>query len=387
MAVICKLLPCICIQLVKVQNVGDLLFARIQNLIISHLAHKEFKKESEISGYLMSFSTIAVSSLIHIYLLILYFSFGNMLFVAMNSLSLLLYVFVLLQINEGKYSFAGILISLEVLVYATLQGILLGIGFYSISYFLLGIILQLVLPYKSNHIQFIMTVMPLIVVLFCIILDASRPVPMVVLDSKLSYILTISNIYLMLIGAIVQLYINNIIKVVIKRFNDTKISELSTQIYTDSLTGLFNRRYAESEFSAMSSSDSDISYTVAMIDIDDFKKVNDTYGHPVGDEVLIFLSNFLLKSLRKTDVIFRWGGEEFLIILENANSSVAYIVLEKIRKDIAKSIIPTAGGDLKITITIGAANFDVDDPQKSIKESDDNLYKGKHSTKNVVVIS
>jgi diguanylate cyclase (GGDEF)-like protein len=152
---------------------------------------------------------------------------------------------------------------------------------------------------------------------------------------------------------------------------------------TDALTGLFNRRYADLFFSSVL--DRDMRYCVALLDIDDFKKINDTYGHPCGDQVLVYLADFLRRNLRKSDYVFRWGGEEFLIVLSRVESHVARGVLEKLRLGLAQSPVETKEAALRVTVTIGVASLDADDIAASIKACDDRLYYGKRNGKNRVV--
>ncbi|MBN2782946.1 MAG: GGDEF domain-containing protein, partial [Campylobacterales bacterium] len=99
----------------------------------------------------------------------------------------------------------------------------------------------------------------------------------------------------------------------------------------DSLTGLFNRRYLENI-----TSDTTRRYVLFMIDIDHFKKVNDTYGHDVGDKVIVGLSEFLKKSIKGSDVAIRYGGEEFMVILYNISKNDALRIAENIRVSFSK---------------------------------------------------
>jgi diguanylate cyclase (GGDEF)-like protein len=160
---------------------------------------------------------------------------------------------------------------------------------------------------------------------------------------------------------------------------------LSAMANTDPLTGLFNRRYAETYFTDILNTREGVPYCVAMLDIDDFKRVNDTWGHACGDEVLVFLAGFLTASLRRSDLIFRWGGEEFLMILENVELPTAYAILDQLRQGLADTVIKTRERDLRITVTIGAAALDSAAVDDCIKKSDGNLYIGKRKSKNVVV--
>jgi diguanylate cyclase (GGDEF)-like protein len=153
----------------------------------------------------------------------------------------------------------------------------------------------------------------------------------------------------------------------------------------DALTGLFNRRYANLLFASLYDEREGDRYCVALLDIDDFKLINDTYGHPCGDQVLAALAAFVRGSLRKSDKVFRWGGEEFLILLQGADLPAARAILEKLCTGLAEMIIETREAPIRITATIGIAELDAGDVAAGIKACDDRLYEGKRSGKNMVV--
>ena len=154
----------------------------------------------------------------------------------------------------------------------------------------------------------------------------------------------------------------------------------------DALTGLHNRLSANerlhSEFISMKRSQNN--YAVLLLDIDLFKKVNDTHGHSVGDSVLQLLAQILKTTLRESDFAARYGGEEFLLLLPNTDLFEARLVAEKIRHTIEATPHPVAG---KITVSIGVAMATPDEPDEyiAIKEADDNLYAAKKSGRNCIL--
>ena len=126
-----------------------------------------------------------------------------------------------------------------------------------------------------------------------------------------------------------------------------------------------------------------------MLDIDYFKKVNDTYGHDAGDKVLQTVSNIILNSIRESDIAVRFGGEEFLIILTDLNSKEDLIkAAEKIRQAIENTKFNTGKEIIKKTVSIGGALFpqDCEKPWECIKFADLALYKAKNSGRNRVVV-
>ena len=161
---------------------------------------------------------------------------------------------------------------------------------------------------------------------------------------------------------------------------------------TDSMTKLFNRRYfentAEHYFESVKRNKTDLS--LIMIDVDNFKQVNDNYGHKIGDLVLIELANILLNQSRKSDIVCRFGGEEFIILLPQTNLEGADFMAEKIRKYIEKSTLTLDNSkQLKFTISLGVSQVNIlvdKNIQDCIKRSDDALYEAKDLGKNRVCV-
>lgn len=164
--------------------------------------------------------------------------------------------------------------------------------------------------------------------------------------------------------------------------------ELEKQAGTDPLTGLFNRRrmrdcldYQERRIGR---SKSDLSFI--FVDIDHFKKFNDTYGHDCGDYILSAASVFMKKHLRHADVIARWGGEEFLIMLPDTDINGARVIAEKIRKAIAEERFTVKGLTFSITMTFGLSQHHIDHSiEDCLKLADLALYKGKEAGRNLVM--
>ncbi len=165
---------------------------------------------------------------------------------------------------------------------------------------------------------------------------------------------------------------------------EDKNREYQTIASTDSLTGLYNRyKFSElylSSLLAMRQRHNDMSLII--LDIDLFKKVNDTYGHNAGDKVLVQVSHALLKTLRNIDIVCRWGGEEFVVLLPTASLENAYALAEKIRTYIEELEIDVVG---HITASFGVARvLESDDMQSVIDRADKALYLAKASGRNCV---
>jgi diguanylate cyclase (GGDEF)-like protein len=163
-------------------------------------------------------------------------------------------------------------------------------------------------------------------------------------------------------------------------------SETRFLAITDPLTGLYNRRYfqqiLEREFSRSSRYDSSLS--IAMMDIDNFKKINDNYGHLFGDEVLSTISKILTESLRKTDYVARYGGEELVAVLPETRLEQAIIPLERFRNKLENHAFIFEDKRVNITVSIGLAQNDshIVTPDNFIMKADTALYKAKQKGKN-----
>ena len=155
---------------------------------------------------------------------------------------------------------------------------------------------------------------------------------------------------------------------------------------TDRVTDSFNRLKLDEVFAyelAQSQRYNHV-FSVVMLDIDNFKSVNDSFGHQVGDTVLKIIANILIKETRIVDTVGRWGGDEFLLICPETSAQNAMILSEKIRKIIAKSKFPKVGSS---TVSVGIASYYDGDTQQSLLErADQALYKAKQLGKNQVVI-
>ena len=166
------------------------------------------------------------------------------------------------------------------------------------------------------------------------------------------------------------------------KYND----RLKKEANTDQLTGLFNRRKADEYLSDIVSENNGRHFSVAIGDIDFFKKVNDTYGHDIGDIVLKEVARTIENTSRSDTFVARWGGEEFLIVFPDCNGDDAFIALERLRKTIQDTPIIISDITLNITMTFGLAELSFKrDAEATIKQADEKLYIGKNNGRNQVV--
>jgi diguanylate cyclase (GGDEF)-like protein len=157
----------------------------------------------------------------------------------------------------------------------------------------------------------------------------------------------------------------------------------------DAMTGLYNRRFIEAYVETLQASviRKGVHLAVLMFDVDHFKKVNDTYGHDAGDKVLVAVAGVLKETLRKSDILVRYGGEEFLAFLMDTTGEGGVIAAEKLRAAVEARKIPLPGTTLQKTISIGVADFPADssDFWEAVKYADAALYTAKERGRNRVV--
>ncbi|WP_317367926.1 GGDEF domain-containing protein [uncultured Tyzzerella sp.] len=160
----------------------------------------------------------------------------------------------------------------------------------------------------------------------------------------------------------------------------------------DPLTNISNRRFMNEKIKIqIEEFNKNLElFCIAICDIDNFKNVNDTYGHDCGDLVLKGMADIFIENSKKFNIdICRWGGEEFLILIKNSDINNAKFICEEILKDIRKFEILYKDELVKVTMTFGLSEFSLqnNDIEEVLKEADVNLYKGKSTTKNCVVIN
>jgi len=169
------------------------------------------------------------------------------------------------------------------------------------------------------------------------------------------------------------------------------LQQVTTEAQKDGLTGLFNRRTFERllEEYMMAANEQKVDLCLIMLDVDHFKKFNDNYGHLLGDEVLKIVARTLTDTLKGRDVVARFGGEEFVVVLPNTPLDGAMRVADVIRQSIANKELKrkdTGQNFGRITVSLGVSSFrhHVDDIPKLIKRADEALYESKKSGRNRV---
>jgi diguanylate cyclase (GGDEF)-like protein len=165
----------------------------------------------------------------------------------------------------------------------------------------------------------------------------------------------------------------------------TLMDQLSEKSLRDPMTSLYNRRFFDEYIETNITESSHLS--LMMIDIDLFKNVNDTYGHDVGDRVIKEVAQLFKRVLKGSDLAVRFGGEEFVVITFNTDSTIAMKIANEIREEFAKIIFTTSIEKFSKTLSIGIANFPEDsiDSVEVLKYADIALYHAKNTGRNRVV--
>lgn len=164
-------------------------------------------------------------------------------------------------------------------------------------------------------------------------------------------------------------------------------NKLLVQANTDTLTGLYNRRKAMVYMENFIKKElGESGFSLCICDIDFFKKVNDNYGHDVGDEVLVKIAEIFRQEKKSGTFAARWGGEEFLLVFPSCNGDDAYIKLEHIRRSIKKLEFNANDTTFGVTMTYGLAEYDYHNGlTATLKEADEKLYIGKENGRDRIV--
>jgi diguanylate cyclase (GGDEF)-like protein len=171
--------------------------------------------------------------------------------------------------------------------------------------------------------------------------------------------------------------------------NSRLIERLRNLAIRDSLTDLYNHRHAmdllTNEFERVGRYAAGVS--LLMLDLDEFKRVNDEHGHPAGDAVLREMARVLKETLRTVDSVGRYGGEAFVIVLPHTSPEEAHATAERIRRKVQGHVFWVGAKPLNVTVSVGVASYPsptVDSPASLVREADRALYRAKEAGRNRV---
>jgi len=334
----------------------------------------------------IGFYALITAAITHISFIILFINLGVQELAFLNVISVLIYLYCIFALGveavESKNdALIGWLVYFELIMHGVVATYFLGLecGF---QYYIYTLVF---LPFFTlNYTKHVRLVRVIFVIFISILLEiwGKQNEPFISLNEMIIYILHISNlfIFLFIMSIISYLYITN---------TEEHKNKLINQNNLDYLTNLFNRRYIvkASEKNFLAYEKEGITFGLLLIDIDYFKKINDTYGHICGDKVLVELSDLLKNMLRSPIVVSRWGGEEFLLLFSNINKEELKIIAERIRNGVENACMNCNNKKIQITITLGGAISENDESFDALLlRADTALYKGKENGRNQVCL-
>jgi len=334
--------------------------------------------------------TVGVMCLVHVTLLVIFSVAGVNPLVRFNVASVIIYVIGLISCKFGRVMPVYISIIVEVTVYTIFSTYYIGLkcGTYCFLFSIVPIIIYfgcfLFKGARRWSIVLMLAINFAVFVVLYVIFTKREPIYELTPDTRL--LLVIFSSFVMIFSTIfyntIYIYANEREIVNLEEKN----KQLSVDAQEDVLTTLLNRRGFLPLIEPMIKVTSSEEFCVAFIDIDDFKVINDSYGHEAGDEVLRHITTLMRKEMQDCDIC-RWGGEEIVILMKGYDMETAKERLEALRKSI--ETIPTAffNKQIFVTITIGLEKYSkkYKTPEEIIKAADKRMYYGKQHGKNMLI--
>lgn len=317
---------------------------------------------------------------VHVFNAIFFGIVGLRSLVILNVVSSILYILLLTFFKKSenlRISFAYF----EIIIFSALSEMTSG-GHFGYLNFVIGMVAVIffLLPTenKNKHVyQFIGALCAIAIGQISISNFTLFPETMyVVMEYK-----SVVNILNLVITLFTLFYLSNLYLIELR----TTSEKLDYTSNHDLLTGLYNRRFFEG-IMKRSKEEKEHSFSVAMVDVDDFKKFNDTYGHELGDRVLAIVSKCIESCLPQNAVAVRWGGEEFVIYLPQVGNEKALTVLRDFCAKLKECPVRYKESNIQITVTIGLCTGDnIADYEEYLRIADEKLYWGKNHGKNQIV--
>lgn len=348
---------------------------------------KEDKYKIDLNMIYMVLSTVGL--IIHIVYEVFFVIYSKEIIMKYNILSILIYLLIIIFRKKISFNAFVLIVNFEVAVFATVAIFTIGFGYGFELLFLILISTNIFSIYGTNIIKNMFII--LAAYLFFKLSYSQKFLWNFDESLKVFYTLNFVAYFVMV----------NLVNYMVIKFLDAnaKLNSINLveeknkyreMVTYDNLTGLPNRMYMKKELcEACDDYNSGIldSLTVVFADIDNFKNINDTYGHLNGDIVLSTLGKVLQNSLRKEDVVCRWGGEEFIILMKNVDRGFASRIMDKVRDKVSKEKFVFEDQEIYVTMTFGVCSaYDTSILSDDIvKRADELLYEGKSMGKNVVI--
>ena len=339
------------------------------------------QNELQIQMYLSIM--LITSAMVHLVIGIYFAYIGIYSLVILSIVDIMIYAVAFFINKVGRTRIASFIFVFKIISYSLISTFLFGTNV-NVHWFILIAILPTALYLNFTELQkiCILVSMPLLVNLQ-LFLPMIYPPPF---NMEGNTFLKFFFANILGFGVMIELILNDVIARRLADLHAKSIKNFENMSNIDPLTSLNNRRYAEHFFEMLNDTAMNMPCLICLMDIDDFKAVNDTYGHDAGDVVLKAISGILRQYARQSDLVCRWGGEEFLIGLLKCDVETGRIILEKIRKAIEDEMVHTALGKISVTVTGGASVLNDEHIKTVLDDCDKKLYDGKRSGKNKIVI-
>ncbi len=354
----------------------------IKDIRFIEKTQKLLSRDIEFTAYFLAF---AACGLAHVMYLVLFAMAGVKFMVCFNIFSVLFYIAVVLLAKKVKDKTILVYLSLiEIVVHAAAATMCVGLGPNFCMFMLMIIPLAFLMPHKNANAPFVVLFVSLpIYGTLNFIYNDSHNVPYSLEGTPYQLIFYVINI---IVGAAVLVYVA-VIYSYIHRYKECQFrvqtEQLRVMATTDPLTKLNNRRAINMKMDEICRRSDLTKYVIGLCDVDDFKVVNDTYGHDMGDEVLAEVARIISTNLPDNAYASRWGGEEFLFIIPEKGLEEGRVNSDAIIESLRKREFKFGDKSFFVTMTIGICEGKPSDNiEKVIKVADDRLYKGKLSGKN-----
>ncbi len=334
--------------------------------------------------------TVAVICLVHVTLLIMMWADGVMPLAYLNILSVVVYAFCFMLVRYGHVMPVYVSIICEVTAYTVISTYFIGLrcGTYCFLFSIVPIIIYFgCFLFKGagrwNIVLMLVANFAIFVFLY-IRFENEAPVIEVTPAARIALVMfsSFSMMFAMIFYSVIYIYASEIEVVSLEERN----KQLSVDASEDALTSLLNRRGFLPVIGPLMKNEMTNHFCIAFCDIDNFKRVNDSYGHDAGDEVLRHITRLIKKEMQGCEIC-RWGGEEIVILMRDYDKAVAKVKMEYVRKSVESSPTVFFNKRIPVTITIGLAenNDKYKEPEDIIKVADDRMYYGKQHGKNILV--
>lgn len=344
---------------------------------------KYIKKSPNPSGATMKILNILVICM-HTAYGIVFFMMGLHQLVLVDLFSVTIYIFLAMVLfnNDTDIKIVLAIFQFEVTLHAFICIFELGWGNGFEIIFLVFLTITLFADQSYKRLTYLLSVLQVVLFFACYILCKDSILPRAQQDFLIGFHIMIVATFCLSISYMLQ--ISNSIVLTNAKQQNSQMQRLANQ---DPLTKLQNRN-ALNDFITKKLRDGAVNFALVLSDIDNFKKINDKYGHNIGDDVLVRISAAFSGVFRKDDFVCRWGGEEFLAIIYDVDTEQALSTLERLRTMIASEKTSYEGGEFSTTLTYGMVYYEKGDDfnvQQMILRADELLYKGKKAGKNRIV--